>query len=236
MRCSSLLPAGAEDDVVQPHGLGHPQAGQRWWPGRPGGKKASPARWCPESRCRPRSPGAGSGCGGPVPRPGARRFPPPAAGVPRGKAFPTPGARPRRIIRRGTGLMAGSPTATANPGLVTRPTPSPPRRMISSSPPGDSRRQTRAPISAPLVTSGSSPASLITTASPRAPCLPWRMQRDGEAAAAGQSHLDLIRAGQPQQLVQRPLGRSRGGGAGGKALAQFLPGPGGPGVSVRIGD
>jgi len=68
-----------------------------------------------------------------------------------------------RIIRRGTGLIAGSPTATGKPGLVTRPTPGPLTRTIFSSCPSSSQR-TVAPISAPLVTSGSSPASLTTVA------------------------------------------------------------------------
>ena len=68
-----------------------------------------------------------------------------------------------QIICRGTGLMAGSPTATARPGLVTRPTPGPLTSMIGSCNAPSSQR-TSAPISAPLVTSGSSPASLTTEA------------------------------------------------------------------------
>src|ERR687890_418956 len=65
------------------------------------------------------------------------------------------------IIRRGTAFMAGPPTGSPSPGLVTRPTPSP----RSSSSPGSSRHETRAVRWAPSVTSGSSPASLMTTAS-----------------------------------------------------------------------
>src|SRR5829696_6063968 len=57
--------------------------------------------------------------------------------------------------------MAGPPTGSPSPGLVTRPTPSP----RSSSSPGSSRHETRAVRWAPSVTSGSSPASLMTTAS-----------------------------------------------------------------------
>ena len=64
----------------------------------------------------------------------------------------------RTIIRRGTGLIAGSPTGTGRPGSVTCPTPSPPARMI----PGSACQATVACNSAPSVTSGSSPASLIT--------------------------------------------------------------------------
>src|SRR5215212_4819693 len=59
------------------------------------------------------------------------------------------------IIRCGTAFMAGPPTGSPSPGLVTMPTPSP----RSSSSPCSSLHETRA------VTSGSAPASLITTAS-----------------------------------------------------------------------
>src|SRR5215213_4622234 len=57
--------------------------------------------------------------------------------------------------------MAGPPTGSPSPGLVTTPTPSP----RSSSSPCSSRQETRAVRWAPSVTSGSSPASLMTTAS-----------------------------------------------------------------------
>src|SRR5919112_3947197 len=57
--------------------------------------------------------------------------------------------------------MAGPPTGSPSPGLVTMPTPSP----RPSSSPCSSRHETRAVRWAPSVTSGSSPASLITTAS-----------------------------------------------------------------------
>ena len=65
------------------------------------------------------------------------------------------------IIARGTGLIAGPPSSRPRPGLVTTPTPTPP----SSSRPGSSRQRTVAVSRAPWVTSGSSPASLTTTAS-----------------------------------------------------------------------
>ena len=64
------------------------------------------------------------------------------------------------ICARGPALMAGPPTSRPRPGLVTVPTPGPPR----SSMPGASRSVTRAVRWAPWVTSGSSPASLTTTA------------------------------------------------------------------------
>src|SRR5829696_710741 len=64
-------------------------------------------------------------------------------------------------MRRGTSFMAGPPTGRPSPGFVTTPTPSP----RPSSIPGSSCQETRAVICAPWVTSGSSPASLTTTAS-----------------------------------------------------------------------
>src|SRR5215213_2256447 len=68
-------------------------------------------------------------------------------------------------MRLGTSFMAGPPTGSPSPGLVTTPTPSP----LSSSSPGSSRHETRAVRCAPSVTSGSSPASLTTTASAQEP-------------------------------------------------------------------
>ena len=76
--------------------------------------------------------------------------------VPRSTASPTAWV----IIARGTGLMAGPPSSSPRPGLVTMPTPTPP----SSSRPGSPRQRTVAVSRAPWVTSGSSPASLTTTA------------------------------------------------------------------------
>src|SRR5215212_9629692 len=61
--------------------------------------------------------------------------------------------------------MAGPPTGSPSPGLVTMPTPSP----LSRASPCSSRHETRAVRWAPSVTSGSSPASLITTASAHEP-------------------------------------------------------------------
>src|SRR5215218_1590611 len=61
--------------------------------------------------------------------------------------------------------MAGPPTGSPSPGLVTAPTPSP----LSNSSPGSSRHETRAVRCAPSVTSGSSPASFTTTASAHEP-------------------------------------------------------------------
>ena len=63
------------------------------------------------------------------------------------------------IICRGTGLTAASPTGSLSPGRVTVPMPSPAVNLI---PPSASLRQTAAITRHPSVTSGSSPASLIT--------------------------------------------------------------------------
>ena len=96
-----------------------------------------------------------------------------ASASPPGMAISTSTSAARRPMRRdlgdgvarscwrGTGLIAGSPGGTGSPGRVTVPTPSPARKMTPL--PGAPSR-TVAQISAPWVTSGSSPASLITPA------------------------------------------------------------------------
>jgi len=58
--------------------------------------------------------------------------------------------------------MAGSPGGTGSPFFVTSPTPMPRRNVM----PGASLQLTLTRISAPCVTSGSSPASLMTLALP----------------------------------------------------------------------
>ena len=73
-------------------------------------------------------------------------------------ASPSPTAS--AIIRRGTRVTAGSPTAMPVPGRVTVPTPGPPAISSPWYPSGS--RHTPTTISAPCVTSGSSPPSLIT--------------------------------------------------------------------------
>ena len=67
-------------------------------------------------------------------------------------------ARFSRIIFLGTGFIAGRPISSPSPGFVTVPTPIPP----SISMPVVSVILTSVTISAPCVTSGSSPPSLIT--------------------------------------------------------------------------
>jgi hypothetical protein len=92
------------------------------------------------------------------------------------------------IIRRGAGLMAGSPGGTGSPGLVTVPTPGP-ARNVTPEPAGPARTVTT--ISAPCVTSGSSPASLTIPARAqpsRAPPAPAR--RPASRPSAGRSTPD----------------------------------------------
>ena len=128
-------------------------------------------------------------------------------------------AMPSRSICRGTGLMAGSPGGTGKPGRVTVPTPSPARKMTPL--PGAARR-TVARISAPWVTSGSSPASLTTPAV----AAPLANEVVASAKAGwpppGQGHLDGVgkRAGQQRRI--RGLGGRRSAGAGGPAAAEHL--------------
>ena len=66
-----------------------------------------------------------------------------------------------RIIRSGTAVMDGPPTASPRPGLVTVPTPGPAKKRVSWS---ARPMLTLAVTRAPSVQSGSSPASLTTTA------------------------------------------------------------------------
>jgi hypothetical protein len=75
-------------------------------------------------------------------------------------AFFNTSSTAQRIISRGAGLMAGSPTGTRIPGSVTVPTPGPARNRILPVWLG----RTTAKITAPSVLSGSSPASLRTSA------------------------------------------------------------------------
>ena len=65
------------------------------------------------------------------------------------------------IILRGVVLMAGPPTSSPNPGRVTVPTPGPATKRTSASLEAV-EKATLATIIEPLVTSGSSPASLMT--------------------------------------------------------------------------
>ena len=102
------------------------------------------------------------------------------------------------IMARGTGLMAGEPGSRPRPGLVTTPTPTPP----SSSIPGPSRQVTVAVRCAPWVTSGSSPASLTTTAS----------ARSAEPGSPGGAGRPLGRGTSAQDSTGNPTRRPDGSG------------------------
>ena len=135
---------------------------------------------------------------------------------------PATSAMASRIICRGTGLMAGSPGGTGRPGRVTVPTPSPARNVTPA--PGAPSR-TVATTSAPCVTSGSSPASLITPAV----ALPSSMRVSASAkpgrSPRGKFHFDRIGKFAGDQRRERRLRRRRGAGAGGPSATQwpFLP-------------
>ena len=70
-------------------------------------------------------------------------------------------------------MMAAAPTGWSSPGFVTRPTPAPPSMEI----PGSFCRETVAKISAPVVTSGSSPPSFSTAQDTRSASI--RISRTG---------------------------------------------------------
>ena len=70
------------------------------------------------------------------------------------------------IIRRGPGLIAGSPTSRTKPSRVTVPTPSPP---LKETPRPARSKRARTTTSAPCVTSGSSPASFTIETSAVSP-------------------------------------------------------------------
>src|ERR671916_473741 len=123
-------------------------------------------------------------------------------------------------IRRGTSFMAGPPTVSPRPGLVTSPTPSP----RSSSIPGSSRQETRAVRCAPWVTSGSSPlrGSLISTSS----CATPPISAFAAAFAAAAAQVPVV---QPV-LSLSPLTLCMLGGMEGSRILR----PGGMGCSLRL--
>ena len=101
-------------------------------------------------------------------------FSPPATEISTSKSAPSPAtsAIARAIIRRGTGLIAGSPGGKGRPGRVTVPTPGP---ALKVTPAPAAPGRTVADTSAPCVTSGSSPASFTmpAVASSHAEPLQW---------------------------------------------------------------
>ena len=95
-----------------------------------------------------------------------------------------------RIILRGAGLIAGSPGGIGSPARVTVPTPTPARKTM---PPPAGPGRTVETISRPLVTSGSSPASLTTPA--RAPSAVWSWQASAKATRAPRGNRMSIGSG-----------------------------------------
>ena len=123
-----------------------------------------------------------------------------------------------RIMARGPGLIAGSPGGSGRPGRVIVPTPGPAR---NARPLAGRRAETVARISAPWVTSGSSPASLTMAALAHPGPERGLGQREGGAPAAGQRDLHRIGELGPEQGGKGGLGGGGGAGAGGPAAAQL---------------
>ena len=132
---------------------------------------------------------------------------------------PATSAMASRIIARGTGLMAGSPGANGQAGAGHRADAFAGAEDVTPVPGAPSR--TVATISAPCVTSGSSPASLITpaVATPLMPCASAPARKPGRSPR-GKRHLDRIGKVAGDQRRERGLRRGRGAGAGGPAAAQ----------------
>ena len=151
--------SGRTRDMIESHWPAPHRCRDGWSVSRRSTRTARRSPSSPGSTARRRCQGAGSRSSArspprPAPTPRSphlrhRRTPPPAS------------ATASVIIRRGTGLIAGSPGGIGRPSFVTMPTPSPAR---NTTPLPASPRLTVAMISAPWVTSGSSPASLITPA------------------------------------------------------------------------
>src|SRR5579884_3395325 len=134
----------------------------------------------------------------------ARRSPSRTEIVTRTGGAPSVSRTARAIMRRGTGLIAGPPTGMPRPGRVTTPTPVPARSSTAAPPtprataPGPATVQPRpvgvappsstsAPMWAPWVTSGSSPASLTTQAPARRPSVhrPYASKSASKPAGRG---------------------------------------------------
>ena len=124
-----------------------------------------------------------------------------------------------RIIRRGTGLIAGSPTATGRPGRVTVPTPRPARNVTPV--PGAPSR-TVATTSARWVTSGSSPASLTMPRAGEPGARLLRREREGGPLPLRERDRHRVRKLPGEQRRVRGPGRGGGTGAGGPPAAQSL--------------
>ena len=134
---------------------------------------------------------------------------------------PRPRPRRRRIIRRGTGLIAGSPGGELQPW--------PGHRADALA--GVERdagcraalRRTVARTRQPWVTSGSSPASLTTPAVARRPAEPRsRPARSSALPPRGSRIVHRVGKALAKQRRGSRLGRRRGAGARGPAAAQAV--------------
>ena len=122
-----------------------------------------------------------------------------------------------RIIRRGTGLIAGSPGATGRPARVTVPTPSPARKVTPlPGAAGTHRRKHQGAVGHVRIVAG-----ILDDAGGRRRCvLAVDREREGRTLAARQGHLDRIGklAGEQRRIGR--LGGRGGAGAGGPAPAE----------------
>ena len=223
---------GAKDDVLQPHGLGHPQAGSDGGPvglvgkglHQPGGA---------QNRDAPHDPQAGvQGVAGQFLPPGHEDFHPQPQGLrrerpcshtwPQAAADHPPGHRVDGRLAHRQGQTGFGHPADPFAAMEVRP-PLAPAAVQPPDPGADLGAVGDVGVVAGVLDHrGLAPG----------PSAVMVMKRDGQTAAAGQA-TSTLRAGKPQQLPQGPLGRGRGRRAGGKALAQFLPGAGRPGEPRR---
>ena len=147
-------------------------------------------------------------------------FSPPGTEISTTASAPAPSraatsSRLARIIARGAGLIAGSPTGSGRPGRVTVPTPSPALKLTPA--PGGARR-TVATISAPWVTSGSSPASLTMPARAKSAPSSWVARANsglrpfGSATGTGSGNRPVrsaSKAARAAPLAQAPVVQPR---------------------------
>ena len=124
------------------------------------------------------------------------------------------------IMRRGTRLMAGAPTGRPRPGRVTVPMPGPARRSDDSFP--AFAHDATAVMRAPSVQSGSSPASLTTTAAAGPPLSTGKLtlRPPGRATSTSVGAVPVSRAmaaalaaAEAQVPVVQPVRRPRSGRA-----------------------
>ena len=180
------------------------------WPARRRWKRAALRRCCPGWRCRPRRPSGNWWFWRRLPRRPARRA---ALQIRCRRPSPEPRRGGYRFGNHPPGDAGNGrfPTVMPVPGRVTVPTPSPP--TMRTPPVGlAASRATAAQISAPWVTSGSSPPSLTTeqvTASPAADH--WQRATGKVASCPNGKWMVTADTGRP---LSRARVRRFGGGGG----------------------